>query len=149
MPTKISLPQRTNEQSIDPHEMTDDVSPRCPAAPRQALNFAASIQGISPGLSFRPGDRVHVFHIRAFHRPFIEGHAVIVASIPGMLGVYYVRFDDDTKLRCRQVLPGVFQSSPDLALEALQTVWRAGVPIGDLLHPQAGAMAANDNRTED
>lgn len=113
------------------------------------LEAATVASGVPASAPPQPGNRVQVFQIKAFHRPFIEGAAVIVAAIPGMPGVYYVQFDDDARLRCRQVLPGVFQSSPDLALEVLQTAWRAGIPIGDPLHPLATAMAANDNWMED
>lgn len=73
---------------------------------------------------FACGDRVVVFGIKIFQRPYIEGRATIVEALPEDPEFYRVLFDGDRCPRERLVHAGDWQSDPEGLLARLISEWR-------------------------
>jgi hypothetical protein len=94
---------------------------------------------------FHPGQRVAIFRIGHFRRPFIEGRARIVSAIPGTPDFYRVRFEGERRIRERLAHPGAWQSEPERLLKQLIAEWQQSLTpellrefFPDDMHDQGG-----------
>lgn len=80
-----------------------------------------------PAAVLPPDETVTVFRVALTRMPAIEGTARIVRAVDPSLGLYDVRFADETRLQCRLVHPGDWQRAPQRMLAALTAHWRIGI----------------------
>jgi hypothetical protein len=76
---------------------------------------------------FLPGQRVTIFRLGYFRRPYIEGRARIVSAISGTPDLYRVRFEGERRIRERLAHPGDWQTNPQQLLQQLTAEWQASL----------------------
>ena len=81
----------------------------------------------APTHPFRPGRRVTIFRFGHFRRPYIEGVAHIVSTIPDTPDFYRVRFEGERRIRERLAHPGDWQENPKQLLKQLTAEWQASL----------------------
>lgn len=90
----------------------------------------AAIIGLTRIPLRRAGQSVTIFGWGLLMRPYIEGRASIVRSVPNEDNVYWVKFPACLTLRQRLVLPDKFQRDPELSLKRLHDHWLREMPRG-------------------
>lgn len=77
--------------------------------------------------SFMPGEKVAIFGITATGRPFLEGYAHIIDSLPFASDLYLVQFEGERRVVERVAFRGEWQADPRGMLAKLRRLWRNAV----------------------
>lgn len=146
MNARLSPSLRRSSKQIPASSSSRNISPATRQLAQVTNDLADAVRLIPCHPIFEPGELVYIFQIALFRRPFIEGRAVILAPARDVVGIYYVRFEDEARPRRRYVLPGVYQSHPEQTLDVLLTAWRVSLSTETLEEFFLGDIVpANEN----